>query len=61
MAFEKKPIPNGFHCVTCNKWHPFSAYVYAHANVHLVHTCDCGAKHELLNFRVEQTKRGKPQ
>ncbi|MFT4118712.1 hypothetical protein [Bradyrhizobium sp.] len=50
----------GFKCRTCGKHHLFSAYVYAHADIELVHTCDnCGAKHWVLRYRAELIKAGK--
>lgn len=41
-------MPKGFAC-ECGKFHEFCAYVYAHWNIELVHTCTpgCGAKHGL--------------
>lgn len=40
-------LPKGYMCV-CGKEHEFSAYVYAHWNDKLVHTCDgCGSKNAL--------------
>ena len=38
----------GFTCTQCKKYHPFDAYVYAHTNIELVHTCDCGKKHIII-------------
>lgn len=57
--FEKKPTPRGFNCTTCGEFHVFSAYVYAHAHNVLTHTCgQCGANHEVLNFRAVQITPG---
>jgi hypothetical protein len=36
---------NGFQCLECSKWHPFTPYVIAHRRENIVHTCDCGATH----------------
>ena len=50
----------GFNCETCNQWHDFSLYVYAHSRDRLVHTCDkCGAKHSVVMMSAKQTKKGK--
>jgi hypothetical protein len=44
----------GYTCKKCQKYHEFPAYVYAHMNIDLVHTCDCGNKVKLRNGRVKQ-------
>ena len=49
----------GYSCKTCAKWHKFDHYALAHSHVELVHRCDCGAEHVLLNNRARQTKPGK--
>ena len=50
----------GFTCETCNKWHKFPAYVYAHTRVLLTHSCDnCGAKHGIVMLHAGQTKKGR--
>ena len=36
-------IPKGYKC-TCGTFNAFSAYVYAHADVDLVHKCKCNRK-----------------
>lgn len=48
----------GFNCKTCGKRHLFGGWVAAHAQITLVHTCECGAKHEALNWRVDLVKAG---
>jgi transcription elongation factor Elf1 len=40
-------MPKGFECLACGKHHDFDAYVFAHWNESLIHTCDCGAKHDI--------------
>lgn len=39
----------GFVCSKCTKAHEFTAYVAAHWDTPLVHTCTCGARHEIIN------------
>ena len=57
---EVSEIAKGYFCKTCDKWHEFSAYVYAHSFVRLMHKCDdCGAEHKILNCKAKQIKRGK--
>lgn len=51
----------GFCCGSCSKEHFFGVYVAAHANEPLQHTCDCGAQHTVLRYRVTLDKRGKRQ
>lgn len=34
-------LPKGYKC-TCGKFNEYPAYVYAHWDIELVHTCDCG-------------------
>lgn len=52
---ETKPdsgMPKGFKC-ECGKEHEFGAYVYAHWDIELFHTCDnCGARHEVFQGNV---------
>lgn len=56
---KKDQVPDGFTCSTCDTFHEFSAYVYAHTHVELTHTCDqCGAQHSILNLVATQTKKG---
>lgn len=44
----KPNLPKGFTCTQCGKEHEFDAYVYAHWDTLLGHTCDCGAEHGIL-------------
>ena len=44
--------PDGFTC-ECGKRHPFDAYVYAHWDVLLVHTCACGRQHDVLRGQAQ--------
>lgn len=37
----------GFDC-ECGAHHAFSSYVFAHWTVVLQHTCECGAKHDVM-------------
>ena len=59
---SKKELPKGFKCTTCNKEHIFPAYVYAHWDDLLIHTCDeCGAKHSVMCGEVEVISEGVKQ
>jgi len=45
-------MPKGFTC-ECGKQHDYPAYVYAHWDVPLVHTCDkCGRQHDVLRGKA---------
>lgn len=58
----KKELPKGFKCTTCNKEHTFPAYVYAHWDEELIHTCgDCGAKHIVMCGEIEVISEGVKQ
>ena len=48
---------SSYVCTKCGKEHAFPAYVYAHWDMEVIHTCDCGAKHVLLRgvARVQAT------
>ena len=50
---EKNDMPKGFKC-ECGKEHEFTPYVYAHWREILVHTCECGIKHEILAGTVSK-------
>ena len=54
---SKRSGVSGFLCTGCNRWHAFGVYVLGHPNDELVHTCECGAKHSVLNFAVERIER----
>jgi hypothetical protein len=45
---ETKEKLGGFYCTGCKKPSYFGAYVAAHWDMPLIHTCDCGAKHDVL-------------
>lgn len=45
MAAKKRGLAKGFTCTSCGREHEYPAYVYAHWNVGLVHTCKCKARH----------------
>ena len=45
---EKMGSVGGFHCTNCNEACMFSAYVAAHWDIELIHTCQCGTKHAVL-------------
>jgi len=42
---------NGFTC-ECGKFIEFGAYVLAHWDIELTHTCDCGRKHTVESGSV---------
>lgn len=42
-----EPMPKGFTCTNCQTYHAFGPYVLAHWDLPLVHTCPCGAKHDI--------------
>ena len=44
-------VPKGYTC-KCGKFNQFDAYVYAHANVDLIHRCACRRKYIIRNFRA---------
>lgn len=41
----------GYTCL-CGKFNEFSAWVYAHWNEEIAHTCDCGRKNILEEGEV---------
>ena len=45
-----KETPKGFTCSACGRFHEYTAYVYAHCEIDLEHTCGCGAKHTILDL-----------
>lgn len=49
--------PKSFKCTVCQREHVFGLYVAAHATETLVHTCDCGARHNVKNYRVWPVKK----
>lgn len=44
---KMEEFPRSFNCTKCGKNHHFTAYVIAHWDDKLVHTCDCGALHNI--------------
>lgn len=51
---ETREGASGFVCTKCKKWHAFGAYVMAHCHIELTHTCGCGARHTVLDLKVER-------
>lgn len=45
--------PKGYYC-ECGKYHEFPAWVYAHWDERLDHTCECGRRNSLFEGEVEQ-------
>ncbi|VVB52807.1 Uncharacterised protein [uncultured archaeon] len=44
---KKKTLPKSYKCA-CGKVHVHPAYLYAHWDEIITHTCDCGRKNDLL-------------
>lgn len=40
-------LAKGYTC-TCGKEHTYPAYVYAHWNIALTHTCECGLRWTIM-------------
>lgn len=49
---KKKNEHDGYTC-KCGIYHKYPAYVYAHSDVELVHSCECGRKNIIFGFVVE--------
>ena len=51
----KKPVdlPKSYLCTQCHTEHQFPGYVYAHWDVDITHTCDCGARHNIRRGEAE--------
>ena len=45
-------MKKSFDCTKCRRTHHYPMYVYAHWDESLIHTCECGAKHELQSGHV---------
>lgn len=43
----KETVNKSFKCANCGTEHEFPAYVYAHWDMMLTHTCTCGAQHHI--------------
>ena len=52
--------PSGYTC-ECGKDHKFPAYVYAHMDIELTHTCTCGRRHIILRGAAEPANEEKPR
>lgn len=50
---SNSPGNAGFHCTVCGKYHAFTPYVAAHRFEHLVHRCECGARHGIYDGDVD--------
>lgn len=51
--FGEDESPSGFHCTACGKVARFDVYVYAHWDMRLNHTCECGQKHVIEQGHAE--------
>jgi hypothetical protein len=38
----------GYTCSRCKRQHKYPGYVYAHWDVSLTHTCECGLAHNIF-------------
>lgn len=47
---------HGYTC-ECGKFNKFTAWVYAHMHVRILHECECGRKNTLLAGVVVETIR----
>lgn len=45
-------------CTGCGTEHDLPAYVHAHWDDELIHTCECGAKHSVCQGHIERIKEG---
>jgi hypothetical protein len=57
----RSKLPKGFACTKCDLFHLFTSYVYAHYDEALIHTCECGAKHEIVRGRPHAINAKKPK
>ncbi len=50
---ESKPTEeraeDGYTCGTCNTYHEYPFYVYAHHEETLIHTCGCGSRYSICS------------
>lgn len=51
---EERDLTKGYICsgLRCGRYHKFPAYVYAHMNEEIVHTCECGRKNIICEGSV---------
>lgn len=53
-------LAKGYACHTCGEWHAFPAYVYAHWDLLIKHTCDrCGALHDIVRGHADLIEAGR--
>lgn len=52
------PTPAGFICTKCGKRNEFGAYVAAHYQEKLIHTCECGKRSSVQHYCVTDRWRG---
>lgn len=48
-------LTKGFTC-ECGKYEKYSVYVYAHWDVKLIFTCECGIKYSIIKGRATKQK-----
>lgn len=61
MTTPTKPdaLPTGYTCAHCGRASKFSSWVFAHWREMLIHTCECGARSEIICGRA--TLKYKPK
>ena len=57
MSGEEE-LSDGFNCSTCGTYQKYSAYVFAHWDIELIHTCECNAKHRIKRGLAQQIESG---
>jgi transcription elongation factor Elf1 len=61
MTKLESPLPEGFDCSGCKKFQKFGAYVAAHWDISLTHTCpDCGQQHNIIRGIATPVATRKP-
>lgn len=57
MKSKNKDMPEGFKCGGCGTFHKFDAYVWAHWNERLTHTCECGVVVDIVGGGISPHKQ----
>lgn len=47
-----KQLKKGYRCPGCKKVNKFSVWVFAHWNIPITHSCDCGRKNTLQQGKL---------
>jgi len=48
----KEELPKGYDCPACGRFHRFSPWVYAHWDIAITHSCNCGVEATILMGRA---------